>query len=115
MGERLEGRDTLEPEHLSPPSAFKGSSAVASGQACMVPAWPGAPANFPRPHHSFPFQHLVPSVTCVTHFLYSSSSPGNSGGFCFPDESLIPTHCSETGDLGGQGDRLWHQAGMGPC
>ena len=29
VGERLEGRDILEPEHLSPPSAFKGSSAVA--------------------------------------------------------------------------------------
>ena len=29
-GERLEGGDMLEPEHLSPPSAFKGSLAVAS-------------------------------------------------------------------------------------
>ena len=29
-GERLEVGDMLEPEHLSPPSAFKGSLAVAS-------------------------------------------------------------------------------------
>ena len=36
-------------------------------------------------------------------------------GFCFADESLTPTHCSETGELGGQGDRLWHQAGLDPC
>lgn len=85
------------------------------GQACMVPAWPGALANFPWPHHSSPFRHLVTSVTCVTNFLYSASSPGNSRGFCFADESLTPTHCSETGDLGDQGDRLWHQAGLDPC
>ena len=48
-GERLEGGDMLEPQHLSPPSAFKAPRLWRPGQACVVPAWPGALANLHGP------------------------------------------------------------------